>query len=176
MPYLIITLILLVAVLAAVALSRRQPVRQVPRAIPCGLALVAAGIAGMTASLVASDRSIEFTPAVWLLAADAICALGVVALTATLRPGIAGTVATFVALVWLALGLAVLPFALATSACACTSGVGPNFVAPTIAGLDARDWIPLADMAGPILLAVAAFFTLSGATSPTTPAPGSLPF
>lgn len=120
-----------------------------------GLALLAAAVASVAAMDAHADRTIEFPPIVGLLAVAAVAALALALVPSGGLWSDGRRLATaLVACVWIAVGLAVWPFAVMASACAC--GGDPSYVAPAPLGVDARGWITLATLSGPVLLLLAA--------------------
>jgi hypothetical protein len=121
-----------------------------------GLALLAASIALVAAVVAYADQTIEFPPIVGILAIAAITALAL-ALVPSHHPWSDGRrqAAAIVACVWVAVGLALWPFAVMVSACACGGG-GPGYVPPAPLGIAARGWITMAILGGPVLLLLAA--------------------
>ena len=130
--------------------ARVDPVRSL-------LAGVAAVIALIAAFLDANDLWMSFQGVVvpFLLSA-AIVAAGLAILPATSpwshdrRAG-----AAFAAVAWAVVGILVLPFGIAASGCACATG-GPGYVPPDVLGMQARLWIGIATVGGPLLLLLAA--------------------
>jgi hypothetical protein len=162
MVWVIIAAIAIVfAALALWAATRRGPISSVVKArsldlARSGLALLAAVVASVAAVDAYADQTIEFAPIVGILGIAAVAALAL-----ALIPPVGvwsdnrRLTAAIVACIWLAVGLGVSPFALGGSACAC-GGAGPYYVPPAPLGIDARGWITMAILGGPLLLAVAA--------------------
>ena len=162
MVWLILAAIAIVfAALALWAATQRGPIplggqRRRPDLARSGSALLAAAVASVAAVDAYADQTIEFPPIVGILGIAAVAALALAFLP--LDGGWSANrrlAAAIVACIWFAVGVGVWPFAIAASACACT-GVGPYYVPPAPFGIDARGWITMAVLAGPLLLALAA--------------------
>ncbi len=128
--------------------------RRRPDLVRSASALVAAAIASVAAVDAYADQTIEFPPIVGILGIAAVAAVALAFLP--LDGGWSANrrlAAAIVACIWFAVGVGVWPFAIAASACACT-GVGPYYVPPAPLGIDARGWITMAILAGPLLLAL----------------------
>jgi peptidoglycan biosynthesis protein MviN/MurJ (putative lipid II flippase) len=121
-----------------------------------GLSLLAAAVASVAAVVAYADQTNESPPIVGILGIAVAAALAL----AVIPPGGSWSdnrrlAAAVVACIWLAVGFGVWPFAMARSACAC-GGAGPFYVPPAPLGIDARGWITIAILGGPVCLALAA--------------------
>jgi hypothetical protein len=147
------------AALALFAATRRSPVSLVVETrhldlARSGLALLAAGIALVAAADAYADQTSEFPPIVGVLGIAAVAALKLALIpSAGVWSDNRRLAAAIVACVWLAV-LGAWPFAMTRSACAC-GGAGPYYVPPAPLGIDARGWITMAILGGPVFLALA---------------------
>jgi hypothetical protein len=129
---------------------RLDPLRSTLALTVATLALVA-GIAALV------DQTIEFRPGEGLLLLVGAASAGAVGLypargiwTEPRR-----LAAAIVAALWAATGFLTLPFAVAATACGCSSTL-PGYLPPVPLGIEVRGWISLAVIAGPVLLLLAA--------------------
>jgi hypothetical protein len=149
------------AALALWAATRRGPISLVVEArrldlARSGLALLAAAVASVGAVDAYADQTIEFPPIVGILGIAAAAALALAFIpSGAVWSDNRRLTAAIVACIWLAVGLGVWPFAMAASACAC-GGAGPYYVPPAPLGIDARGWITIAILGGPVFLVLAA--------------------
>jgi len=149
------------AVLALWAATRRDSIERVMverrfDLVRSGLALVSGVIALVAALDAHADETIEFPPILGILC---VAALSCAALAFLPSRGAWSDnrrlAAAIIACLWVAIGLATWPFAIAASACAC-SGAGPYYVPPAPLGIEARGWLTIATLCGPVLLLLAA--------------------
>ena len=64
------------------------------------------------------------------------------------------TLTAIAGILWIVIGLPVLPFAIAAAGCACTSGP-PNYVPPEFLFMGTRSWIMATLVVGPVLVLIA---------------------
>jgi hypothetical protein len=159
-----VTLAVIAIIFTAFALwaaTRRGPVPLIVEArrldlARAGLALLAAVVASIAAVVAYADQTIEFPPIAGILGIAAVAALALAVIPSSgVWSDNRRLAAAVVACVWLAVGLGIWPFAIAGSACAC-GGAGPDYFPPAPLGIDARGWITIAILGGPVFLALAA--------------------